>query len=122
MTLIGTTAIASVALAGVGFFSRPSNHIEASPPPSHPPAPLPAPPPAQPGDRATLPGEEPAQPVPVKFTNPFDANEVFEFPPGTSETEARDAVASMLLERARERRNGSVPLERVSSTRSAHRR
>lgn len=37
---------------------------------------------------------------PVRFANPFDTNEVFEFPPGTSETEARAAVADVLMERA----------------------
>ncbi len=40
---------------------------------------------------------------PVRFTNPFDATEVFEFPPGTSEAEARQAVAAVLLQRARDR-------------------
>lgn len=40
---------------------------------------------------------------PVRFANPFDASEVFEFPPGTSESEARDAVSRILLQRARER-------------------
>lgn len=40
---------------------------------------------------------------PVLFANPFDANEVFEFPAGTSEAEARDAVAAILMERAMER-------------------
>jgi hypothetical protein len=45
--------------------------------------------------------------VPVRFTNPFDAGEVFEFPPGTSETQARDAVADLLLQRARDRQNHS---------------
>jgi len=40
---------------------------------------------------------------PVLFANPFDANEVFEFPAGTSEAEARDAVAEILMERAMER-------------------
>ena len=39
----------------------------------------------------------------VKFRNPFDASEVFEFPPGTTHTEAWDAVRETLLERARER-------------------
>ena len=39
----------------------------------------------------------------VLFKNPFDANEVFEFPAGTSEAEARDAVAEILMERAMER-------------------
>lgn len=41
--------------------------------------------------------------APVRFANPFDANEVFEFPAGTSEAEARDAVAEILMERAMER-------------------
>jgi hypothetical protein len=40
---------------------------------------------------------------PVRFANPFDPKEVFEFPAGTSEAEARDAVAEMLMERAMER-------------------
>jgi hypothetical protein len=43
--------------------------------------------------------------VPVQIPNPFDAAEVFEFPPGTSELEARDAVAEMLLQRARDRQS-----------------
>jgi hypothetical protein len=45
---------------------------------------------------------EPA-PAPVRFTNPFDNTEVFEFPPGTTREEARDAVAQILRERAAER-------------------
>lgn len=49
--------------------------------------------------------ESPAPPKPVFFANPFDASEVFQFPPGTTETEARDAVADALLKRARERLN-----------------
>jgi hypothetical protein len=40
---------------------------------------------------------------PVRFANPFDTNEVFEFPAGTSEAEARDAVAEILMARAMER-------------------
>jgi hypothetical protein len=40
---------------------------------------------------------------PVRYANPFDATEVFEFPAGTSPVEARDAVAEMLLQRARDR-------------------
>jgi hypothetical protein len=47
-----------------------------------------------------------AQPVyaePVRVQNPFDKHEVFEFPAGTSEHEARDAMADMLLQRAAER-------------------
>ena len=46
--------------------------------------------------------------VPVYFTNPFDATEVFEFPPGTSQSQAHSAVAELLLARARERL-GYVP-------------
>jgi hypothetical protein len=42
---------------------------------------------------------------PVRFANPFDRSEVFEFPPGTTRDEARDAVAQLLIERARERRH-----------------
>lgn len=53
--------------------------------------------------------ETPALPsannAPVRFTNPFDATEVFEFPPGTSKSEARHAVADLLLKRARDRQN-----------------
>ena len=45
----------------------------------------------------------PPQAIPVRFRNPFDTSEVFEFPPGTSETEARDAVADLLLKRAQQR-------------------
>ena len=41
-----------------------------------------------------------AERAPVRFANPFDAEEVFEFPPGTTETQARDAVADVLLKRA----------------------
>jgi hypothetical protein len=48
----------------------------------------------------------------VRFSNPFDATEVFEFPPGTSEAEARDAVAELLLQRARDRRHPSAKMKR----------
>jgi hypothetical protein len=47
--------------------------------------------------------EQIAEGEPVRFANPFDAGEVFEFPPGTSETEAREAVAEVLMERAMSR-------------------
>lgn len=43
------------------------------------------------------------QPPPVRFANPFDATEVFEFPSGTSKSAAREAVAKLLTERARGR-------------------
>jgi len=44
----------------------------------------------------------PAAP-PVKLVNPFDPSETFEFPPGTSDAEARETAAALLLERARQR-------------------
>lgn len=45
------------------------------------------------------------QAAPVRITNSFDKSEVFEFPPGTSESDARAAVADLLLKRAIERMN-----------------
>lgn len=48
----------------------------------------------------------PATPdAPVRFKNPFDASEVFEFPAGTSRAEMRDAVAELLSQRALERQS-----------------
>lgn len=40
----------------------------------------------------------------VELANPFDATEVFKFPPGTSKSDARDQMAALLLERAIERK------------------
>jgi hypothetical protein len=40
---------------------------------------------------------------PVRFSNPFDASEAFEFPPGTTDDQARQSVAAILLQRARDR-------------------
>lgn len=45
---------------------------------------------------------------PVRFGNPFDASEVFEFPPGTSVDQARHSVAAMLLQRARDRQAAGI--------------
>lgn len=60
--------------------------------------------------------ETPAPPsadiAPVRFINPFDATEVFEFPTGTTETQARHAVADLLLQRARDRQNSSSKVTR----------
>jgi hypothetical protein len=57
---------------------------------------------------------EPQGPV-VHVINPFDATEVFEFQAGTSESEARDAVAELLLQRARERRRQGLDLRHASN-------
>jgi hypothetical protein len=57
---------------------------------------------------ATPPAPSTDQPATVRFVNPFDKKEVFEFPPGTSQADARDAVADLLAERARDRRGQLV--------------
>jgi hypothetical protein len=56
-------------------------------------------------DRLSNPASETAPPPdsPTRFTNPFDASETFEFPPGTTVDDARNSVAEILFERARER-------------------
>lgn len=48
----------------------------------------------------------PAEGEPVRLTNPFDAKEVFEFSPGTTQDAAREAVAEILLKRAIARQGG----------------
>jgi hypothetical protein len=45
---------------------------------------------------------------PVRLSNPFDGSEVFEFPPGTSDDQARQSVAAILLQRARARQGVGV--------------
>jgi hypothetical protein len=40
---------------------------------------------------------------PLRVANPFDASEIFEFPAGTSDADAREAVAGFLLDRASRR-------------------
>ena len=64
-------------------------------------------------------GEERAPTAPsadteaMRIKNPFDRTEAFEFPPGTSEAEAREAVAKLLMERA----HGRLPLLAEASRR-----
>jgi hypothetical protein len=49
--------------------------------------------------------EKPEQPSsPMRMANPFDSSEVFEFPAGTSKAEARESIANVLMQRARDRR------------------
>jgi hypothetical protein len=63
------------------------------------------------------PAAGPAEPqgTPVRVNNAFDATEVFEFPQGTTESEARDAVAELLLSRARDRRAEGLALRRAGN-------
>ena len=49
----------------------------------------------------------------TRFANPFDKAEVFEFPAGTTEDEARQLVAEILFERARERGTQLRTVKRV---------
>ena len=53
--------------------------------------------------------------TPVRVSNAFDATEVFEFPQGTPESEAREAVAELLLSRARDRRAEGLALRRAGN-------
>ena len=50
---------------------------------------------------------------PTRFANPFDASEIFEFPAGTTEDDARESVAEILYERARERGVQTRSIKRV---------
>jgi hypothetical protein len=92
--VVGTAVAAALVVAGsiahlAATQSRaPAVLVQASP---EPPPPLPAQLPA------------PVAQEPVLLKNPFDRSEVFEFPPGTSEADARDAVAKLLFERAQSR-------------------
>jgi hypothetical protein len=54
----------------------------------------------------------------VRIRNPFDASEVFDFPPGTSEAGARLAVSNILLRRARDRQSRSGGARGVGSHRA----
>jgi hypothetical protein len=58
---------------------------------------------------AAMPVAAPPLEPPVRFINPFDATEVFEFPPGTTQSDARQAVADFLLQRARDRYQRPTP-------------
>lgn len=52
---------------------------------------------------AVPPPPAPVPRPPVQVRNPFDATEVFEFPADTTKNEAHEAMAKLLLERARDR-------------------
>jgi hypothetical protein len=105
--LLSAVAVASALLTAVTYFAttrtvRPdpvaASVVSSLPAPAIVAPPLsPPPPPA--------PSTEPAEPV--RFANPFDRKEVFEFPAGTSKADARNAVAELLYERAQERRDSA---------------
>ena len=97
VAVVSSIVAASIVLSGIAYLATP-----------------PAPPVqvvADTGSDSPVP-EAPAPPLAdneaVRFKNPFDAKEVFEFPVGTTESEAREAVAELLLQRARERRSNRL--------------
>jgi hypothetical protein len=61
----------------------------------------------------------PPENSPMRFANPFDTSEVFEFPAGTTEDDARASVAEILFERARERGAQTSSIRRVHNRPSA---
>lgn len=99
--------IIGAVIAAVLVVSGGVAHLAAKQRPVHPPAVQVSPPPPPP----PTPVEAPAPAAePVLFKNPFDRSEVFEFPPGTTKAEARDAVAKLLLDRAQGRGPGVLKL------------
>ena len=50
--------------------------------------------------------------APVRIRNEFDRNEVFEFPAGTTQQQAREEVAKILMHRALERQSSAQPTSR----------
>jgi hypothetical protein len=60
------------------------------------------------------------QAPPVRVRNPFDVTEVFEFPAATSKTEAREAVAKILLARAQDRRGQGLSIGHAEARYLAH--
>jgi hypothetical protein len=101
VTLI--VALGVVALSGGAFWFLNRDSFRAAAPVPAPISPTVA---AEvvPAPVAPVPQTVPTPPADVvTFRNPFDRTEVFEFPPGTSRSDARQAVAEILIERARER-------------------
>jgi len=58
--------------------------------------------------------------TPVKVANPFDASEIFEFPSTTTESDAEQAVADFLLQRARDRIGSTPGLHRHADQAPSH--
>lgn len=84
---------------------------------------------AQAGAAAAAPAaSEASQPVvaeaqPLRFRNPFDKSEVFEFPAGTTVEEARASVADLLRQRAQDRHMRlGLPHSRISGNRAVSER
>jgi hypothetical protein len=98
--MVGSAVAAVALLSGMAYLAAARIRRPA-------PAPVPV---VAPPVSAPTPPEMPASPPPpegetVRFRNPFDRTEVFEFPPGTSTAEARAAVADLLAQRAHDRQD-----------------
>ncbi len=89
---LGTTTFAAIVCAIGGLVGRHVLDRGSAPQISSVATPMPA---------ATAP--QTALPAPQQVANPFDPTEVFELPAGMDESAARNAIAEVLLERARER-------------------
>jgi hypothetical protein len=89
--------------------------VEPNPPLLSRDVPATAPPTTTVPEQAAVTAATPAQATelePVRIKNPFDRSEVFEFPPGTTPEEARQSVADLLLQRARDRHVPAATLQR----------
>ena len=104
-----TLALAGLGLAVALLWPASARHL---------PAPAPAVTRAAPLAEVAPAGPAEPQGAPVRIENPFDATEVFEFPHGTPESEAREAVAERLLSRARDRRAEGLALRRANNRQS----
>lgn len=95
--LMVVCSIAVVGAIAAGVLRESDKQVAALPPP--PPVVAPAPEPLP-----TVQVADVVPPQPVVLKNPFDPSETFTFPPGTSKADARDQMATLLLQRAVERR------------------
>ncbi len=108
---IAKMAAAIIAYGVFAWWS--ASHLAAQPPPQAAAA-------AKPTVVRPLPVSVASTPEPVvRVRNPFDATEVFEFAPGTSQAEGRDKVAQILLQRARERQARLGHIKPAISVRTA---
>jgi hypothetical protein len=100
-----TTSVATTSAAAAVTAPVPAATAAAATSTTNPAAPVPTSNKSS-SNSTRLPWAEPAPEASdaiVKYPNPFDPTEIFEFPPGTNRTDARQAVADLLLQRARER-------------------
>jgi hypothetical protein len=127
----GSRLAIAAGVAGVSVLAGVSTYLTGDRAPASPPvvatsAPTPPAPEPVPAPEPTPASAEPQQSTapavqtapPMRFRNPFDRSEVFEFPAGTTRVEARAAVAEILLERARERRIPQRPARKPPAPKS----